>query len=110
MQISAIGAAPKGARYAKSKYAGEQAVRENVPRATILRPSIIFGPEDSFFNRFANMAKFAPALPLIGGGKTKFQPVFVGDVAEAVVKGWIVTLREARPMNSAVRASIPTSN
>jgi NADH dehydrogenase len=85
VHVSAIGAAPKGARYARSKFAGEEAVRDAVPSATILRPSIIFGPEDSFFNRFANMAKFAPALPLIGGGKTKFQPVFVADVAEAVV-------------------------
>jgi NADH dehydrogenase len=84
VQMSALGAAPKGARYAKSKYAGEQAVRAAMPTATVLRPSIVFGPEDSFFNRFANMAKFAPALPLIGGGKTKFQPVFVGDVADAV--------------------------
>ncbi len=82
VQMSAIGAAPKGARYARSKYAGEQAVRAAVPQATILRPSVMFGPEDTFFNRFAAMA---PALPLIGGGKTKFQPLFVGDAADAVV-------------------------
>jgi len=86
VQMSAIGAAPKGARYARSKFAGEQAVRAALPSATVLRPSIVFGPEDSFFNRFADMAKFAPALPLIGGGKTKFQPIFVADVAEVVVK------------------------
>lgn len=84
--VSAIGADAKGARYARSKYRGERAVLEKLPSATILRPSIIFGPEDNFFNRFANMAKFAPALPLIGGGKTRFQPVFVGDVAAAVAE------------------------
>ena len=87
--ISALGAAPKGARYARTKYAGERAVLERVPSATILRPSIVFGPEDAFFNRFGAMAQMAAAvpfggLPLIGGGKTKFQPVFVGDVADAV--------------------------
>ena len=87
VHVSALGAAETGARYAKSKFAGEQAVREVLPEAVILRPSIIFGPEDGFFNRFADMAKFAPALPLIGGGKTKFQPVFVGDVAAAVERG-----------------------
>ncbi len=85
VQFSAIGAAEKGARYARSKFEGEQRVREALPSATILRPSIIFGPEDSFFNRFANMAKFAP-LMVYTGGKSKFQPVFVGDVADAVVK------------------------
>jgi uncharacterized protein YbjT (DUF2867 family) len=89
VQVSALGAAPKGSKYASSKYAGERAVLEAVPTATILRPSIVFGPEDNFFNRFGAMAKFASAiplgaLPLIGGGNTKFQPVFVGDVAEAI--------------------------
>ena len=54
--------------------------------AVIFRPSIIFGPEDQFFNRFANMARYSPVLPLIGGGKTKFQPVYVGDVAEAIAR------------------------
>lgn len=83
VQISALGAAPKGPRYARSKYRGERAVLDVLPSATILRPSIVFGPEDNFFNRFANMAKFSPVLPLIGGGKTKFQPVFAGDVADA---------------------------
>lgn len=85
VQMSALGAGPKGARYARSKYAGEQAVRAALPDAVVLRPSVIFGPGDGFFNRFANMAKFSPFLPLIGGGRTKFQPVFVGDVAQAVV-------------------------
>ena len=84
VHMSALGAAAKGARYARTKYRGERAVLEAAPTATILRPSIIFGPGDKFFNRFAQMATMAPALPLIGGGKTKFQPVFVGDVADAV--------------------------
>jgi len=84
VQISSIGAdASSKSRYARTKAAAEAAVRAALPTATILRPSVVFGPEDTFFNRFADMAKFAPALPLIGGGKTKFQPVFVGDVAEA---------------------------
>lgn len=90
VHMSALGAAPKGARYAKSKYQGERAVIEAAPSATILRPSIVFGLEDSFFNRFGAMAQTAAAipvfggLPLIGGGKTKFQPIFVGDLADAV--------------------------
>jgi NADH dehydrogenase len=62
-------------------------VREAFPKAVILRPSIVFGPEDGFFNKFAAMARFLPALPLIGGGRTRFQPVFVGDVAQAIVTG-----------------------
>ena len=57
-----------------------------VPTATVLRPSVVFGPEDDFFNRFASLARFAPALPLVGGGHTRFQPVYVGDVAAAVVE------------------------
>lgn len=88
VQFSAIGAAPKGARYARTKYAGERAVLEAVPTATIMRPSIIFGPEDTFFNRFGAMMQTAAALvPIVPmpGAKTKFQPVFVGDVADAVV-------------------------
>jgi NADH dehydrogenase len=62
----------------------DELVLETVPSATIMRPSIVFGPEDSFFNRFAAMARIVPALPLIGGGLTRFQPVFVGDVATAI--------------------------
>lgn len=83
VQVSAIADPKTGARYARTKAAAEDAVRAAVPSATIVRPSLVFGSEDGFFNRFANMAKFAPALPLIGG-KTKFQPVYVGDVAEAI--------------------------
>lgn len=88
VHISALGAAPKGSKYQRSKYAGERAVFEVAPTATILRPSIVFGPEDEFFNRFAAMAQTVAALPLgfipLPGTKTKLQPVFVGDVAEAV--------------------------
>lgn len=85
VQISAIGASAKAAsEYARTKAAGEQAVRKAIGDAVILRPSIVFGPEDGFFNRFAAMARISPALPLIGGGETKFQPVYVTDVADAV--------------------------
>jgi NADH dehydrogenase len=85
VHISAIGADRKSpARYARSKAEGEAAVLAEFPAAVILRPSIVFGPEDDFFNRFAAMARISPVLPLIGGGRTKFQPVFVGDLAAAV--------------------------
>ncbi|MBO6677819.1 MAG: complex I NDUFA9 subunit family protein [Parvibaculum sp.] len=87
VHISAIGADEDSpASYARSKAAGEKAVRAAFPGAAIVRPSIVFGPEDDFFNRFAAMARFSPALPLIGGGTTKFQPVYVKDVAEGVVR------------------------
>lgn len=85
VQISAIGADPASpSLYARTKAAGEAAVRGAFPAATVLRPSLVFGPEDGFFNRFAGLARVMPALPLFGGGKTRFQPVYVGDVAEAV--------------------------
>ncbi len=90
VHISALGAGATGARYARSKYAGERAVRDALPSATILRPSIVFGPGDHFFNRFGEMARnpwlygMFGTVPLIGGGKTKFQPIFVGDVADAI--------------------------
>ncbi|MBL8699661.1 MAG: complex I NDUFA9 subunit family protein [Alphaproteobacteria bacterium] len=87
VQVSAIGADPGSpSAYGRTKAAGEAAVRRHYPAAPILRPSIVFGPEDDFFNRFARMAQMLPVLPLIGGGQTKFQPVYVGDVAEAVVR------------------------
>ncbi|HEX3755616.1 MAG TPA: complex I NDUFA9 subunit family protein [Rhizomicrobium sp.] len=87
VHVSAIGAdANSDSDYAASKGRGEAAVQEVFPSAVILRPSIVFGPEDSFFNRFADLARYLPALPLVGGGKTRFQPVFVGDVAAAIVK------------------------
>jgi uncharacterized protein YbjT (DUF2867 family) len=85
VHVSAIGAdenSPSG--YARAKAAGEQAVLSAVPAATILRPSVVFGPEDQFTNRFAALARMSPVLPLIGGGLTKLQPVYVGDVATAV--------------------------
>ncbi len=87
IQVSAIGASGTSPSiYARSKAAGEAAVRASLPSAVILRPSIVFGPEDDFFNRFAAMAAVSPVLPLIGGGETKFQPVYVGDVAEAIAR------------------------
>jgi NADH dehydrogenase len=87
VHISAVGAdANSESKYARSKAEGEARLREAFPDAVILRPSIVFGPEDDFFNRFAALARLMPALPLIGGGHTKFQPVFVGDVAQAIVK------------------------
>ena len=87
IQMSAIGAdANSSAAYARSKAEGEARARAAFPGTIVLRPSIVFGPEDSFFNRFAAMARVAPFLPLIGGGETKFAPVFAGDVAEAVVR------------------------
>jgi uncharacterized protein YbjT (DUF2867 family) len=87
VHISAIGADPRSrSAYARTKAQGEAAVRDSFPTATILRPSIVFGPEDQFFNRFATIAMLSPALPVIGGGRTRFQPVYVGDVAEAVLK------------------------
>lgn len=85
VHISAIGAdANSDSKYARSKAEGEMAIREFCPSAIILRPSIIFGPQDMFFNRFAEMARTSPFLPLIGGGKTKFQPIYVDDVADSV--------------------------
>ena len=72
--------------YARSKAEGEIALREEFPQATLIKPSLVFGPEDQFFNKFAGLARILPFLPLIGGGHTKFQPVFAGDVADAIVK------------------------
>jgi NADH dehydrogenase len=87
IHMSAIGADANAASdYARSKAEGEARARAAYPGAIVLRPSIVFGPEDGFFNRFAAMARMAPALPLIGGGTTKYQPVFVGDIAEAVAR------------------------
>lgn len=86
VHVSAIGADRNAnSRYARTKAEGEDAVLQAIPGAVILRPSIVFGPEDDFFNRFAKIARLSPFMPLIGGGKTKFQPVYVGDVAHAIV-------------------------
>lgn len=87
VHLSALGAdAESESAYARTKAKGEAAVLEHMPNAMILRPSVIFGPEDMFFNRFAAMSKFGPVLPLVGG-KTQFQPVYVDDVAKAAVQG-----------------------
>jgi NADH dehydrogenase len=86
VHVSAIGADERStSHYARSKAAGEKLVLGAVPSAVILRPSILFGPEDAFLNKFAAIATVSPALPLIGGGHTLFQPVFAGDVATAIV-------------------------
>ncbi|MGJ5076647.1 complex I NDUFA9 subunit family protein [Bradyrhizobium sp. SZCCHNR1015] len=85
VHVSAIGAdAESASAYARAKAAGEAAVLAAVPEAVIMRPSVVFGPEDQFTNRFAGLARISPFLPLIGGGETKMQPVYVGDVASAV--------------------------
>ncbi|MBB4063738.1 complex I NDUFA9 subunit family protein [Gellertiella hungarica] len=85
--VSAIGADQKSpSAYARTKGNAEAAVLAIKPDAIILRPSIVFGPEDDFFNRFAAMARTMPFLPLVGGGQTRFQPVYVEDVAEAVAR------------------------
>jgi NADH dehydrogenase len=87
VHLSAIGADKDSqSEYARTKAAGEVKVREHVPTVDILRPSILFGNEDNFFNRFAAMAQLSPVLPLIGGGQTKFQPAYVADVAEAIAR------------------------
>ena len=87
VQMSALGADPASeSKYARTKAEGEAAVREVHPGAVVIRPSVVFGPEDNFFNRFAAMAQVSPALPLIGGGHTRFQPVFVGDVGKALAR------------------------
>jgi len=86
VQISALGADEAGAsKYARTKAMGEAAVRQAVPQAVIIRPSVVFGVDDSLFNRFASLASRLPVVPLPGGGQTKFAPVFVGDLAQAVV-------------------------
>ena len=85
VHVSAIGADENSpSAYARSKASGEKAVLAAVPSATIMRPSVVFGPEDQFTNRFAALARMSPFLPLIGGGATRLQPVYVGDVATAV--------------------------
>jgi uncharacterized protein YbjT (DUF2867 family) len=87
VQVSAIGADPKSpSAYARSKARGEAAVRAAFAAAAFVRPSVVFGPEDDFFNRFAALARLLPVLPLFDGGATRFQPVYVGDVAEALAR------------------------
>jgi NADH dehydrogenase len=87
IQMSALGADENSdSNYARTKALGEQAAFAGKRDAVVFRSSVVFGPEDDLFNRFASLARMSPVLPLIGGGKTKFQPVFVGDVAEAIAK------------------------
>ena len=84
IHVSAMGIDESKSKYAASKVEGETAIKEQFSDATILRPSVVFGPGDGFFNMFAKLATLLPALPLIGGGKTKFQPVYVDDIAKAI--------------------------
>ena len=106
VHLSAIGADLKSkSRYAASKAEGERAVLRGFSPVTVLRPSIIFGPGDGFFNRFGQMAMMAPALPVIGGGKNMMQPVFVGDVADAVV----VALRDHKTDDQVYELGGPNS-
>jgi len=87
IHISALGVKEDHpSRYMQSKLQGEKNIQDTFRQSVILRPSILFGPEDKFFNTFASLAQFSPALPLIGGGKTIFEPIYVGDVADAIVK------------------------
>ncbi|HEX3674129.1 MAG TPA: complex I NDUFA9 subunit family protein [Rhizomicrobium sp.] len=87
IHVSTMNISPESeSAYARSKAIGENALREEFPRATLIKPSLVFGPEDQFFNKFAGLARVLPFLPLVGGGHTKFQPVFAGDVADAIVK------------------------
>jgi uncharacterized protein YbjT (DUF2867 family) len=88
VHVSALGLHENSnSKYAASKLKGEQAAREAFEDAIVVRPSVMFGSDDEFFNKFAGLARFSPVLPLIGGGETKFQPVFVGDVAEVLARG-----------------------
>lgn len=89
VHISALGVETAvNSKYARTKLLGERAACSALPQTTVLRPSVIFGAEDNFFNQFARMACYSPVLPLIGGGKTRFQPVYVGDVAAAVARAF----------------------
>ena len=96
VHVSALGVKAKHpSEYMQSKFEGERNIKENFKSSVILRPSIVFGPEDKFFNTFASLAQFSPFIPLIGGGKTKFAPIYVGDVAKAIVK--VLELNKSEP-------------
>jgi NADH dehydrogenase len=87
VHVSALGVKEgHPSQYMQSKLQGEKNIQDTFKQSVILRPSVVFGPEDKFFNTFATLAQFSPALPLIGGGKTVFEPIYVGNVAEAIVK------------------------
>jgi NADH dehydrogenase len=97
IHVSALGTDEQSpAQYARTKAQAEAAVLATLPMAVVFRPSIMFGPEDNFFNLFASLARLSPVLPLIGGGHTRFQPVFVGDVAEAIARAADGTVRGGR--------------
>ena len=96
IHISALGVKEKhNSLYIQSKLEGEKNIQDNFKPSVILRPSVVFGPSDQFFERFASIAQFSPFLPLIGGGKTKFAPIYVGDVAKAIVKA--LELNNSKP-------------
>ncbi len=96
VHISALGIKERHpSLYMQSKLQGEENIQENFKPSVILRPSIVFGPEDKFFNTFASIAQFSPFLPLVGGGKTKFAPIYVGDIAKAIVKA--IMLNNSEP-------------
>lgn len=96
IHVSALGVKEKNiSQYMQSKLQGEKNIQDTFKPSVILRPSLIFGPEDKFFNTFASIAQFSPVLPLIGGGKTKFAPIYVGDVAKAIVKA--LELNNSKP-------------
>jgi len=96
VHVSALGVKERHAsEYIRSKLEGEKNIQKIFKPSVILRPSIVFGPEDKFFNKFASIAQFSPILPLIGGGKTKFEPIYVGDVAKAIVK--VLELNNSKP-------------
>ncbi len=96
VHISALGVEEKfDSKYKQSKLNGEKNIKDNFKPSIIMRPSIVFGPEDKFFNTFASLVQISPILPLIGGGKTKFSPIYVGDVAEAIVKS--LSLNNSQP-------------
>ena len=87
IHVSALGVRERHtSQYMQSKLQGEKNIQNNFKPSVILRPSVVFGPSDKFFEKFASIAQFSPFLPLIGGGKTKFAPIYVGDVAKAIVK------------------------
>ncbi|PZP55970.1 MAG: complex I NDUFA9 subunit family protein [Micavibrio aeruginosavorus] len=96
VHISALGIDESKSKYAGTKREGEKAVRGHFSAATIIRPSVIFGPEDNFFNKFASLSLLMPALPLIARGNTKFQPVYVGDVADAIAKALMIDASTAK--------------
>jgi len=97
IHVSSLGVKGKHtSKYIQSKLLGEKSVQETFKRSVILRPSLCFGPEDKFFNTFASIAQFSPVLPLIGGGKTKFAPIYVGDIAKAIVKALELNNSEPR--------------